>query len=386
MRSTMMKTRKKCKWNGLCLKKIMKQEEGPQKKACRYFDLEKLRDVNKWYTFRKGGPTGQGTYSKVRLACGAAGERVAIKCFERKEGQKNAYHDVQMLQRLKDHPNIVQVIEMMTNETRTDLFMIMEEARCDLSKLIFRKDVSWWMSEGQIKGYALQMFRALAFCHQNQVMHLDVKPENVLIMANNVVKLTDFGLSCVKIPGHLYSSNVVTQWYRAPEILLHSHDYDYAVDVWAAACVLVEMLSGKHFLAGATGNEASQCLVTWEMCGSPLLSQWPEWAHHRIAKTVTKAHERVLLKWLSEQRTGRFKPHALSLIDDMLRIVPSERLTVAQVLEHEYFGALERPLKPEQMIFPEQLLFAHQKKPEPKKQQHYYAHNMQPKGKQRVTK
>lgn len=370
---------------GVQMKKSREDEQDESQKKHKprcYFDFDKLRNVNKWYTFQRGGPTGKGTYGKVRRAHGASGERVAIKCFESSaEGQKSAYHDVKYLTRLRDHPNIVNVIEMMTNETRLDLFMIMEEARCDLSKLIFRKE-AWRISEGQIKGYALQLFQALAFCHKNQVMHLDVKPQNVLVMATNVVKLTDFGLSQIKKPNQRYSTNVVTQWYRPPEILLCATDYDYAVDMWSAGCVLVEMLDGKHFLPGVSGNEHHQCQITWEMCGSPALSQWPEWAHTRIAKTVKEARERTLMQRLS-QRPERFKPEAKLLIDGLLALLPSQRLTAAQVLDHEYWKVYQRPLTPAQMIFP-QFLFTDQKKPEPKKD--CYAHNMQPKGKQRVTK
>ncbi len=102
-----------------------------------------------------------------------------------------------------------------------------------------------------IKTYLYQLLRGLAVCHSNRIVHRDVKPQNLLIDRTGVLKLADFGLSRVyHVPLRKYTHEVVTLWYRAPEILLGATHYTPAVDVWAAGCVFAEMVNRTALFPG----------------------------------------------------------------------------------------------------------------------------------------
>jgi len=84
----------------------------------------------------------------------------------------------------------------------------------------------------------------VAYCHVRRVLHRDLKPQNLLIDRHGYIKLADFGLArAFGMPVRTYTHEVVTLWYRAPEILLGSKFYSTSVDVWSLGCVFAEMVS-----------------------------------------------------------------------------------------------------------------------------------------------
>lgn len=105
--------------------------------------------------------------------------------------------------------------------------------------------------------YARELLTALQFCHEHNVMHRDVKPENILVARDARLKLADFGLAretlatSEPLSRDKYTPQMVTLWYRAPEILL-GDTYGPGVDVWSAACVIAEMLSGAPLFCAPT--------------------------------------------------------------------------------------------------------------------------------------
>jgi serine/threonine protein kinase len=99
------------------------------------------------------------------------------------------------------------------------LYLIFEYCEFDLKK--YMRHVGGALPPETVKSFTYQILQGTAYCHAHRVMHRDLKPQNLLIDGNGVIKLADFGLArAFGLPVKTYTHEVVTLWYRAPEILL----------------------------------------------------------------------------------------------------------------------------------------------------------------------
>ena len=101
------------------------------------------------------------------------------------------------------------------------------------------------------QSYLHQLMEGMLFCHKRRVLHRDLKPQNLLIDKNGTLKIADFGLGrAFGIPVRAYTHEVVTLWYRAPEVLLGAQRYSCPIDVWSIACIFAEMMTKRPFFQG----------------------------------------------------------------------------------------------------------------------------------------
>lgn len=102
-----------------------------------------------------------------------------------------------------------------------------------------------------MKSYLFQLIRGLAFCHARRILHRDLKPQNLLIDKEGNLKLADFGLArAIGLPVRTYTHEIVTLWYRAPEILLGQKHYSTSVDMWSVGCIFAEMATMTPLFPG----------------------------------------------------------------------------------------------------------------------------------------
>jgi cyclin-dependent kinase 1 len=157
-----------------------------------------------------------------------------------------ALREISVLRELQ-HPNIVQLKDCVQSANR--LFLVFEFVDKDLKK--YMDSCDGMLAPNLIKSYMSQFLKGLEFCHTRGVMHRDLKPQNLLVSRTGQLKIADFGLARAFCPPiRPLTHEVVTLWYRPPEILLGSQTYAPPMDAWAVGTILVEMVSKRPLFPG----------------------------------------------------------------------------------------------------------------------------------------
>lgn len=199
---------------------------------------------------------GQGTYSTVYKARDLrTGKIVALKKVRfvnlDPESVQFMAREIYVLRRL-DHPNVIKLEGLVASKMSNSLWLIFPYMEHDLAGLAARPGIKF--THSQVKCFMQQLFNGLNHCHNNGVLHRDIKGANLLINDDGILKIADFGLATFfgTELKHLLTSRVVTLWYRPPELLLGAQNYGVSVDLWSSGCILAELLSGKPIMPGRT--------------------------------------------------------------------------------------------------------------------------------------
>jgi len=181
-----------------------------------------------------------------------------------------AMREISLLKQLQ-HPNIVRLYDViLTDQKLTLVFEFLDQ---DLKKYIDSFGDSG-LDAPTTKSFLWQLLQGIHHCHENQVLHRDLKPQNLLINRDGELKLADFGLArSFGIPVRSYAHEVVTLWYRSPEVLLGSRHYSTPIDMWSVGCIFAEIASGRPLFPGR--NEKDQLLRIFKVLGTPTLDDWP---------------------------------------------------------------------------------------------------------------
>eukprot|EP00924_Labyrinthula_sp_SR-Ha-C_P008721 augustus_masked-scaffold_2-processed-gene-0.17-mRNA-1 protein AED:0.17 eAED:0.18 QI:0/0/0/1/1/1/2/0/907 len=272
------------------------------------------------------------------------GEVVAIKKMKRKFFSWEECVNLREVQSLKklNHENIVKLKEVIRENN--ELYFVFEFMDQNLYELIkFHQERSEEIEEHTIKDILLQILRALFFIHSHGYFHRDVKPENFLCASSPEtgykVKLADFGLAREIRSLPPYTEYVSTRWYRAPELLLHSKTYNSPADIWAAGCILAELIMLLPLFAGR--NEVDQLMKICGILGTPRETDWPE-ARKLSAKTGFQWPYFVptnLRATLNNRRLTQVSNHCSSLLLDMLQFNPFKRPSAKQALGCSFLNA-----------------------------------------------
>jgi negative regulator of PHO system len=154
----------------------------------------------------------------------------------------------------QQHPNIVRLYDVIHTENK--LVLVFEFMDLDLKKYMDSYGDRGVLEPPIVRSFMWQLLMGTAFCHENRVLHRDLKPQNLLINKRGELKLADFGLArAFGIPVNTFSNEVVTLWYRAPDVLMGSRTYSTSIDVWSCGCIMAEMLSGVPLFRGRDNND-----------------------------------------------------------------------------------------------------------------------------------
>nr|XP_046176520.1 cyclin-dependent kinase 15 isoform X3 [Oncorhynchus gorbuscha] len=217
---------------------------------------------------------GEGTYATVYKGISRInGHLVALKVIRMKteEGVPfTAIREASLLKGLK-HANIVLLHDII--HTKEALTFVFEYVQTDLAEYMTQHPGG--LHSYNVRIFMFQLLRGLSYIHGRRILHRDLKPQNLLISYLGELKLADFGLARSKsIPCQTYSSEVVTLWYRPPDVLLGSTDYSTALDIWGAGCIFIEMLQGTPAFPGVA-DVFEQLQKIWAVVGVPTEEMWP---------------------------------------------------------------------------------------------------------------
>ncbi|KAL1322750.1 hypothetical protein HN51_067746 [Arachis hypogaea] len=294
--------------------------------------------------FEKLDKIGQGTYSSVFQAREVhSGRMVALKKVRFDNFQPESIRFMAreiIILRALDHPNVMKLEGIITSQLSHSIYLVFEYMEHDLAGLVSSPDIKF--SESQIKCYMRQLLSGMEHCHLRGIMHRDIKVSNILVNNDGVLKIGDFGLANTLSPNNKnpLTSRVVTLWYRAPELLMGSTNYGVSVDLWSVGCVFAELFLGKPILKGR--NEVEQLHRIFKLCGSP-----PEefWRKCKLPLATMFKPQTTYESSLWERCKG-FPPTAVSLIETLLSIDPSERGTASSALMSEYFSTKPHACSP----------------------------------------
>ena len=279
---------------------------------------------------------GEGTYGVVYRAIDrTTSEVVALKKIRLDHSDEGipqtALREVSILQELH-HPNVVNLKDVMCIQD-SKLYLVFEYVQQDLKQAMEKRLNS--ASSGLLKKLFWQMLRGLSFCHSHRIIHRDLKPANILLTKDNELKLADFGLArAFHVPSSTFTHEVVTLWYRAPEILLGIRHYSSAVDIWSVGCIFAELFRRKVLFRG--DSEIGQLFEIFQILGTPSEAEW-------LGVSSLPDFNDVFPKWSPtalESIIPSLEPMGLELLSKMLRYEPSSRISAKQALAHPYFSDL----------------------------------------------
>ncbi|CAG8704630.1 7317_t:CDS:2, partial [Racocetra persica] len=241
-----------------------------------------------------------------------------------------SYTTIREISILKDasHNNIVRLLDTILQEK--NLYLVFEYCDMDLRKYL--DGAPFGLPVDIIKKFTFQLLCGIKYCHSRRILHRDLKPQNLLIGLDGNLKLADFGLArdfsnSIGVLTH----EVVTLWYRPPELLLGARCYSTSVDMWSVGCIFAEMMSSYALFRG--DSEIDQLFKIFGILGTPDEHLWPGVHQLPNFKIIFPIWRRYpldqIFPWMCYD--------AINLLEKLLIYVPNQRIAAKTALRHTYF-------------------------------------------------
>ncbi|EGB08120.1 hypothetical protein AURANDRAFT_37561 [Aureococcus anophagefferens] len=290
--------------------------------------------------YEKVEKVGEGTYGVVYKVRNVRTNSILalkkIRLADEEEGvPATAIREISLLKELS-HPNIVALHDVVYVNSK--LFLAFEFLDQDLKHYMDAR-AGRGLDMSVCTSFVYQILCGVAFCHERRVLHRDLKPQNLLLDSAGTLKLADFGLArAFSSPRHAYTHEVITLWYRAPEILLGAEHYSTPVDIWSIGCIFCEMASSRPLFPG--DSEIDELFRIFRVCGTPGDHVWP-------GVSQLPNYKAEFPKWHAQRwdcavpELGPASPsggaEALDLVACLLTYAPSKRITCRKALDHPFF-------------------------------------------------
>ncbi|ODV93405.1 hypothetical protein PACTADRAFT_77777 [Pachysolen tannophilus NRRL Y-2460] len=286
--------------------------------------------------FQRLEKVGEGTYGVVYKALDTRQNNriVALKKIRLESEDEGvpstAIREISLLKELKDD-NIVRLYDIVHSDSHK-LYLVFEFLDMDLKKYMESIPSGVGLGNDMVKKFMMQLIKGILYCHSHRILHRDLKPQNLLIDKEGNLKLADFGLArAFGVPLRAYTHEVVTLWYRSPEILLGGKQYSTGVDMWSVGCIFAEMSNRKPIFPG--DSEIDEIFRIFRILGTPNEEIWPD-------ITYLPDFKPTFPKWskknLSEIVTS-LDPDGIDLLENLLIFDPAGRISAKRALLHPYF-------------------------------------------------
>ncbi|KEY67367.1 hypothetical protein S7711_07578 [Stachybotrys chartarum IBT 7711] len=308
-------------------------------------DLAEQMNEEEKSKYVKGKRLGEGTYAIVFLGHvrSDTSTKVAIKKIkiqkEYTEGMApDAVRELKHLQELR-HPNIISLLSVFSSKDQ-NLNLVLEYLPLGDLEMLIRDVDNVRYGAPDIKAWMGMLGRAVWFCHESFVLHRDIKPNNLLIAADGELKLADFGLArSFADPHQNMTSNVITRWYRPPELLFGAKHYSGAVDIWSVGTVFAELILRAPFMPGNT--ELDQVKMICDAIGTPTDDNWP--GVSKLPEYTVSGQIPLRSKDWFEARFGTVGSQGVDLLIKTLILNPKKRITARDMLKHPWWHAEPKP-------------------------------------------
>ncbi|CAM0151473.1 unnamed protein product [Urochloa decumbens] len=280
-------------------------------------------EINIVDKYEKLEKVGEGTYGKVYKAQDkATGQLVALKKTRLEMDEEGipptALREISLLNLLSHSIYVVRLlaVEQAAKNGKPILYLVFEFLDTDLKKYldVYRRGPNAGPLPTQL-----------------------VKPQNLLVdKEKGILKIADLGLGrAFTVPMKSYTHEIVTLWYRAPEVLLGATHYSTGVDMWSVGCIFAEMVRRQALFPG--DSELQQLLHIFRLMGTPSEEQWPG------VSALRDWHEFPQWKPQSLARAvPTLEPEGVDLLSKMLQLDPSNRISAIAAMEHPYFDSLDK--------------------------------------------
>ncbi|XP_055371643.1 cyclin-dependent kinase 7 [Condylostylus longicornis] len=290
--------------------------------------------VDKRRRYEKIDFLGEGQFATVYKARDVTTNKIVavkkIKIGSREEAQdginRTALREIKLLHEL-EHENIIGLLDVFGHKSNVSL--VFDFMDTDLEIII--KDSNIILTQSNIKAYMIMTLQGLEYLHQNWILHRDLKPNNLLINSDGILKIGDFGLAkFFGSPNRIYTHQVVTRWYRSPELLFGARQYGIGVDMWAVGCILAELLLRVPLLPG--DSDLDQLTKIFQTLGTPTEESWPG------LKLLPDFMQFKQFVGTPIQHIFTAAPDdLLDLIGKLLEICPLKRISCTEALNMPYF-------------------------------------------------